>query len=402
MLTILHPEVLSLVHNIPIGLVPLRLDKDERPKLVIKASKEVILTAKMNQEFRIYAAPVFVQNKHTMGLVTAFFDNEDEPLALYTPLFCEPDIEILKDALLCSKLDIYFFDENNRELLGYTANLECKPHTRSFIEKTQLLPFDFPSAKSSIVQVMEWFGHRNPNDDLSAITVKFAATLFPEDFVIQDLMPQRHSYHGSEPFSTTQLVREEPGPFQERDIVQLLHRLFLPEQIYLGPLRVTDKKEIVDVLVVAESYVLFIQAKDNPNTERIAQNSISRKKVKAEKSLRKAVSQMKGALRYARSNTPMRIITGGKETEIVLEDREIRTLIIVKELFNDEYSEYSHIILPFVKENQVPCIALDFPELHTYTSYLSDKDAFFTAYDRVFMHGINHGVFPRLRIWPHQ
>lgn len=81
----------------------------------------------------------------------------------------------------------------------------------------------------------------------------------------------------------------------------------------------------------------------------------------------------------------------------MLEGREIRTLIIVKELFNDEYSAYSRIILPLATETRVPCIALDYTELQMYTSNLTDEDSFFGAYDRVFIHGTESGVFPRLR-----
>ena len=101
-----------------------------------------------------------------------------------------------------------------------------------------------------------WFGLRSVEDDKSAILILFNESLIPEDIFIQDLVPQNHAYHGSKSFSFTELVRKEPGPYQERDIVKLLHRLFLPEQIYLNPLRVTDKEEIVDILVVTENYFL--------------------------------------------------------------------------------------------------------------------------------------------------
>jgi hypothetical protein len=379
------------------GLLPLWFYEDDIPKLVVKAPKEVILAAKINQGFNIYVVPVCIQTQNTMGLVSAFFDNEDEPLIISTPMFDEPGTKTLRDILLCSRLDIYFFDENNRELLGYTATIECTAHTQSLIEKAALLPFDLSSAKLSFRYMTEWFGNRNVQDDISAMAIKFDSALFAEDLFIQDLRPQNHSYHGSESFSHSQLEREEPGPFQERDIVQLLHRVFLPEQIYLDPLRVTDREEIADIMVVTNSNILFIQAKDSPNTERLARNTITRKKATTQKNLKKAVNQTKGALRYAVSRIPMRLISGNKEIEIILEGREIRSLVIVKELFNDEYSVYSDIILPMAEETQVPCIPLDYTELHMYTSNLREEDDFFSAYDRVFFHGVESGIFPRLR-----
>jgi len=397
MLTILHPEVLSLVHDIPVGLLPLWSHGEDVPKLVIKAPKEIILAAKMNQGFSIYAVPVCIQSQDTVGLISAFFDDEDEPLIISTPMFDEPDSKTLRDILLSVRLDVYFFDVNNRELLGYRATIECGADTRSFIEKTKFLPFNISSAKLSLHYMGEWFGRRNEKDDMSAMRIKFDSALFTEDLFIQDVRPENHSYHGSGLFSHSLLERDEPGPFQERDIVQLLHKIFLPEQIYLGPLRVTDREEITDIMVVTNSNILFIQAKDSPNTEHVARNTITRKKTTAIKSLKKAVSQTKGALRYAQSKVPMQLISGNKEVEIILEGRAVRSLVIVKELFSDEYSDYSDLVLPMAKDTQVPCIPLDYTELHMYTSNLREEDDFFSAYDRVFTHGVESGMFPRLR-----
>ena len=397
MLTLLHPEVVPLLHDLSMGLLPLWFKNDDRPKLVIKAPKEALLAAKLNHGFKIYAAPVTAQNKRTMGLVTAFFDVEDEPLVTFTPMFAEPWVQDLKCVLLSSALDIHFFDDNNRELLGYEANIQCSSGTRDFIEHTALLSFDIASARSSLDQMAQWFGLRTVNDDCAAISVILGASLFPEDIFIQDLRPENHSYQGSQPFSFSQLVRQEPGPFQERDIVQLLHRVFSPEQIYLGPLRVTDREEIADVLVVTKSRALFIQAKDSPNTEEVLRNPIRRKKATAKKSLTKAVDQVRGALRYAKSMVPMKMLVGGKEAELMLEGLELRALIVVKELFNDEYSIYSPAVLSLAEQTQVPCIALDYTELHMYTANLSDEDLFFEAYDVVFTNDNITGAFPRLR-----
>lgn len=397
MLTILHPEVVQSVHDTPMGLLPLYFKDDDRPKLVIKAHKEALLAAKLNHGFKIYVAPVVAQNMQTMGLVTAFFDDHDEPLVTYTPMFAEPWVQVLKRTLLSSVIDIHFFDDNNRELLGYVANIQCSSGTREFIEHTALLSFDIDTARSSLDQMAQWFGLRTAKDDIAAISVTLVASLFPDDIFIQDLRPENHSYQGSKPSSFSQLVRQEPGPFQERDIVHLLHRVFPPEQIYLGPLRVTDREEIADVLVVTKSCALFIQAKDSPNTEEVLRNSISRKKATANKSLTKAIDQVRGALRYAKSMVPMKMLVGEKVTELMLDGLELRSLIVVKELFNDEYSIYSHAILSMAEQTHVPCIALDYTDLHMYTAYLRSEDLFFEAYDVVFANGIKTGAFPRLR-----
>ena len=400
MLTVLHPEVIPLVRDIPIGIIPFHFKDDKHPTLVVKALKEAILASKLEQGFKIYVTPVNIENHKTLGLISAFFDDEDEPLVIYTPLFEEPNTEFLINLLFPQNINVYLFDENSREYLGYVANIECNPSTQNILKNSNFLPFKLSYARKSHDQMTMWFGLRSVEDDMSAITISFDKSLVPEDIFIQDLVPQNHSYHGAKSCSFTELVRKEPGHYQERDIIQLLHRVFLPKQIYLNPLRVTDKEEMVDVLVATENNILLIQAKDSPNTEPIMRNPINRKKATTIKNLNKAIKQMKGALRYINSSSTMRMIICGKEYEIEIGDRDLRTLVLVKELFNDEFSVYSPIILSLVQSTNVPCIALDYSELNIYTANLRDENSFFEAYERVSTYGIQNGVFPRLRILP--
>lgn len=400
MLTLLHPEIMPLVCQFPIGLLPLIFGGNERPKLVVKAPKEAILAAKLKGGFKIYVIPVLLSQMQTFGLVTAYFDDADEPLVTYSPLFAEPGSELLRKLLLCSIADVHIFDENNRELLGYSAEIKCPATTREVIQCAKFLPFNYELAVSSINQMGRWFSLRSTLDDVAAISVTFTAPLFGEDLFIQDMRPENHSYHGSRPFSYSVLERQEPGPFQERDIVQLLHRMFSPGHIYHGPLRITDGEEIVDILVVTESHALFLQAKDSPNTEQVLQNSLSRKKATAKKNLAKAINQVRGAIRYAKSSKPMKMLIDGKETTVTLDGLEIRSLIVVKELFDDDYPSYSEAILSLVKRTEVPCIALDYVELHMFTAHLESGDAFFRACDHVFADGTQTGVFRRALIKP--
>ena len=402
MLTILHPEIIPLVRDIPIGIIPFHFTDNQHPTLVVKALKEAILASKLEQGFKIYVVPINIFNHKTLGLISAFFDDEDEPLVIYSPLFEGPDTEVLINLLLSRNIDVYLFDENSREYLGYEADIECNSSTKNILENSNFLPLKLSYARKLHDQMKMWFRLRTAEDDMSAITISFNNPLVPEDLVIQDLLPQNHSYRGANPFSFTTLIRKEPGPYQERDIIRLLHRVFLPDQIYLNPLRSTDKEEIVDVLVAAKNHILLIQAKDSPNTKPIIKNTIKRKKSTITKNLNKATKQMKGALRYIKSRSPISMILCGKEYELEIGDRELRTLVLVKELFDDEFSVYSQIILEFVQSTSIPCIALDYSELNMYTANLRDENSFFEAYDRVFTYGIQNGVFPRLRILPNQ
>jgi hypothetical protein len=108
---------------------------------------------------------------------------------------------------------------------------------------------------------------------------------------------------------------------------------------------------------------------------------------------------MKGAVRYLKSMSPIKMVVSGETVEIDIGRRNIRGLIVVKELFNDEYSAYSPPILELSQETQMPCITLDYPELVSYATRLSGQESFFQAFDRVFSHGIETGMFPRLRLW---
>jgi len=171
MLTIRHPEIMPSVYQPPIGLLPLWIEGAERPKLIIKAPKEAILAAKLMGGFKIYAVPVLVERKRTFGLVTAFFDDADAPLVTYTPLFTEPGINRLRDLLLCTAMDVYIFDENNRELLSYAAGIKCSAATRRFIADAAFPPFDYYWAISSMKQMGTWFSLRTAKHDRAAISI---------------------------------------------------------------------------------------------------------------------------------------------------------------------------------------------------------------------------------------
>lgn len=146
--------------------------------------------------------------------------------------------------------------------------------------------------------------------------------------------------------------------------------------------------------------MFFVQAKDSPNIERILRRPIDRKKTVTTKALKKAAGQMRGAFRYAKSESPIPMIVGGKTVEISLEGLAFRALIVVKVLFMDEYSVYTPPLLNLARELSAPCLPLDDPELHMYTRHLNDEEAFVEAWDRVFTHGVESGMFPRLRFGP--
>ena len=57
--------------------------------LIAKTMREIAVTARMRKFFRIYLVPLRAGDVHTCGVLTAFFDDHDEPLTISTPLFDE-------------------------------------------------------------------------------------------------------------------------------------------------------------------------------------------------------------------------------------------------------------------------------------------------------------------------
>jgi hypothetical protein len=119
MLSILHPEVLSYLRDFNYGLMPIFNTKENKHCLVIKTTKEGILTTKINNQFKVYLIKDSVNAGFCLGIISAFFDDHDEPLTMMTPLFSEDEmLSDISSVFSQPEFEIYFFDENNYELLG--------------------------------------------------------------------------------------------------------------------------------------------------------------------------------------------------------------------------------------------------------------------------------------------
>lgn len=399
MLTILHPEILPRIAALPAGLSPLTVDGEKRIILVIKGPKEAILAAKMNQGFRFYLAPIDVNGIRTSSLITAFFDDDQSPMHILTPLFGDDDLTSVLFRLLASEtFDVHFFDESNRELLGYRATNKGSNTLRPHLADILFWPFDFELLREYHDKAITWFVNRTPLDDEQAFEIRFGEALVPEDIFIQDLTPKATAFHGATGPGHTVLERDgEPGKFQERDIVDLLQRVFTVDQIYLNPHKADDGLELVDILVVSPTNVVFVQAKDSPNTERSLRRSISRKMKTVEEHVTKAARQLRGTLSYVNSNNPLKLIVNGEPHEISLEGRARWGLIVVKETFGAEYSAYSPPVLELARDSGVPCLLLDYHELHNFTHHRHTERDLLESFKETFEFAVKHNQFPRSR-----
>lgn len=93
----------------------------------------------------------------------------------------------------------------------------------------------------------------------------------------------------------------------------------------------------------------------------------------------------------------MRMMVDGAAVALPLDGRSLRGLVVVKELFSPDYSDYTPPLLQVSEEAGVISIPLDYPELHMYTAHLTDENSLIGALDRVYAVGRNSGTFPRLR-----
>lgn len=397
MLSILHPEVCQEVLHYPAGLHAFRIRGEATPSFIVKMPPQFLLTAKMNKGFKVYVVPVSVSNVATIGLISAFFDDPDSPLILWSPLANEVASKSLIHALLSATVNVHLFDEHNRELLGYEAKVHVPLKARELLEHAKFIDLTHELANDLHDAGRNWFSVRGEADDLEAISIEFCEPLFPENIVITDMRPDQFQFHGAKGVNQMSLVKSEPGQYQEIDIILLLSRIFPVHQIFHAPKRIYDKEEIADVLVITDNACIIIQAKDSPNTEDVLRQTLERKHLKAIKQLKGGISQASGAINYLLRVQPFRMLIDDAEVEIDLGRKQILSLIVVRELFLDDYLQYSKLLSSLFQKIELPCIALDYSGLHEFTTYCETEHAFVGAYFEVFDHLQKTGVFPRLR-----
>lgn len=172
------------------------------------------------------------------------------------------------------------------------------------------------------------------------------------------------------------LERQEPGQMQEFDIAVLMERVFKSDNIYLNPYRIDTNKELTDVLIVNDNFLIFIQAKDSPNTENILRRKTSRKRSTIQSHVEKAVAQLEGAIKYAQKEGGVAIRSSEGSERITLDDRQIIGILVVKELFDYDYRECSLPVFKIIAQLQVPIALLDFTDLNVITHYLDSPNSF--------------------------
>ncbi|MEI9418092.1 hypothetical protein [Mesorhizobium sp. Cs1321R2N1] len=383
MLSILHPNVVPDIKSFAAGLLPIRQMETGKLSLVIKISKEAILAARTNGGFSFYLAPMKSTTGRTVSLMTAFFDDDDEPLVVATGLFANDphSLDLLK-LLTYKEADVFFFDEHSREWMSYRVTLHDGGSCLKRKQKIKLLEYHPATARSILDNLHLWFGNRTPLDDRRSIKVKFEEALAPDDIFVLDATPEHNDYLGSAGYRRDSLTREEPGYFQERDIASALRRVFKRDQIAINPLRPDTNKEILDVLVVTDTHILLIQAKDSPNTKTSSRATLDRKRRKSLSQVDDAVRQIGGAARYLLKNQPAKFLIGGQEAELSIGPRSLVGIAIVKELFDDTGEPYVEACktLAHLKGGGM---AFDYASFHAFSHHFASEERFVKALEKL-------------------
>ena len=374
MLSILYPEIMPEIRRLPIGLLPIRNVATDVLVLAIKAPKEMILTAKVKQGFKFYVAPLTTNLGMTPGLITAFFDDTDEPLSIKTPIFDDELASNLREILNYETLDIYFFDEHCREWMSYRATLRDGGSCLKDGTAMKLFEFTEHRVRAVFEGIDHWFGRRTSEDDERAISVTFTGQLAPDEIFIVDRSLTANDYVGSKGFHYTELERENPGYYQERDIAVALRRTFSGERIAINPFRADNGKEFADVLAILDEHLLIVQAKDSPNTEASLNRTLARKRQTSAAQLEKGLKQAIGAAKFALGRDHSELLIDRRPMSLAVEGREPFCAIVIKELFADEGASYFAAVQSMAMAG-VKGVVLDYPALHAFTHLDSRRSA---------------------------
>ncbi|WP_423918514.1 hypothetical protein [Candidatus Poriferisodalis sp.] len=375
--SVTHPAFSQALLDFKGGILPTRDAGSSRMVLIVKTKREIAVTARLRRFFRFYLAPLRAGDVDTFGLISAFFDNHDEPLVIRTPLFDDELTHNFLQVLSSDSFDIYFFDEYNRILVGFRAENPDAARFRHYVNTIRFVPGTLEFARQFDDDMILWFGTRSTAEDDASLRINLL-----EMPTVDNLQEQG---------------QDSPGDLNEPDIEIGLHRAFNHDDVFRNPVRADNGREFVDVLVATKGTVLLIQAKDSPVTEASLERSIDRKKATTDKHVKKAAAQLKGSINHLRSGSSIDIITDGQPCELSSSGREVFGLVIVKELFGPERSACSRLVLSVFEKTDVPCLLLDYMEFQELTHFRPTEESLVGTLKQMFAAAREHGLFPRSR-----
>lgn len=376
MLTITNQGIVHTLVDFPGGLMPAVNVNTGGGILIVKSMREIAVTAKLRRFFRFYAVPLRAGDVDTYGLVTAFFDDCDEPLTIRTPLFDEEFSRDLLKVLSSQSFEVRFFDENNRRLPECRGENGDAIRFQSIAAAARFVPENLELARQFHDDMMNAFGTRSTADDVAAFTVRLSEAVFRDDL---------------------DMHTQNPGDSNEHDIAEALRRSFGSGRVYRNPVRADNGREFVDVLVVTDESMLLIQAKNSPASEASLKRRLARKRAVAGSHIRKAAAQLKGSIDYLRSEGAVEVVAHRRRRVVTMTGRKVFGLVIVKELFDPDRSTYSPLVFGIFEESGVPCLLLDHLELQQLTFFRRTEESLMGTLSEIFAAAGQYGIFPRSR-----
>src|SRR5471030_1466858 len=126
-------------------------------------------------------------------------------------------------------------------------------------------------------------------------------------------------------------------------------------------------------------------------------SKFERKRRKSISQLQEGVNQLRGAISFIRNDPKLLFALNGSTVEIDLTGKPILGIVIVRELFDDMYSEYSRIAFEHIKKAGVDTVFFDFPEFSKMTLYCKSEALFLSAAQQILQTAESRRKFPRLR-----
>ncbi len=393
-LSIEHPEVMASIREMPGGLNVGKFQSSDSFLLIVKQSKEAILAAVEKQYFSIYLCPVL--EGQSFALMSAFWDDTDQPLVIMTPLLADDILTVTFIEMLHSQtVFVHFFDLLNIERAGFLAKIKSSDHADRILRN----PIDFGGAESLVDihdDAWDWFANRTSADDARAITIELEESLFSEDiFVIDANGPDtRVATYG------TSLRRTgNPGDMQEPEIATILAAVFEEGSVYINPYRTDRHNELCDVLVETDELIIVVQAKDSPNDVQTLFRTISRKRKSWRSKLKEGLAQTVGAIKHLSATDFIDLTdnTRASTNRVQTSNKPIYGLVVVPEIVDDERDEYAKFYTLHELANLHAIVPLSFTEIANYCHRASSAEAFIKMICDIYLHSKIEGVLPKLR-----
>ena len=187
--SVTYPTVPQTLVDFKSGLLPMRDIGSSRMILIAKTMREIAATARFREFFRFYLVPLRAGEVDTFGLLSAFFDDHDEPLTIRTPLFDDELTQEFLQVLSSNSFDMHFFDEHNRKLVGFRAENPDATRLRSLANTIRFVPGTLEFARQFHDDMTLWFGARSTAEDDASFRINLLETLPPDNLYEQSQIP---------------------------------------------------------------------------------------------------------------------------------------------------------------------------------------------------------------------